>query len=331
MAWLGTDHGEIHHDDCLDVMRTLADGSVDLVVTSPPYALTTRKAYDNVHASVYVDWFRPFGREIHRVLSDTGSFVLNIGGVWNGGEPTRSLYHFRLLIDLCDTVGFRLAQEIYWWSPSKLPGGVQWVTVQRTRVKDAVEPIWWLGKTPHAKANNRAVLCPYSDAHKRRVAEGRRHRDRTPSGHPANLSSLNVNAGGSIPPNLLAIAHAASNGRYFEHCRAQGIKPHPARFPSALPEFFIRLCTEPGDFVLDPFAGSCVTGEVCERLRRRWICAETDEEYLRGARGRFDGGVEQPRRGRAEYRVPSPAAMWTDGARGSSVPSPGDRAGQTTT
>ena len=122
MLWMETEHGQIHHGDCLDVLRSLPAASVDLVVTSPPYALVSKKPYGNVSAAEYVDWFRPFGTEIHRVLRDTGSFVLNIGGVWTQGLPTRSLYHYRLLIDLVDTVGFHLAQDLFWWSPSKLPG-----------------------------------------------------------------------------------------------------------------------------------------------------------------------------------------------------------------
>ena len=321
MAWLRTDHGEIHHGSSLAVMETLPDASVDLVVTSPPYALTTRKPYDNVHASVYVDWFRPFARQIHRVLSDTGSLALVIGGTWNAGEPTRSLYHFRVLIDLCDTVGFHLAQEFYWWSPSKMPGGAQWVTVQRKRVKDAVEPIWWLGKTRYAKANNRAVLWPYSESYKKRAATGKGiNRQRTPSGHPLILRRRYRDNGGAIPPNLLAIAHTDSHSQYHQYCRAQHIEAHPARFPATLPEFFVRLCTDEGDTVLDPFAGSCVTGEVCERLRRRWICVETDEDYLRGARGRFDGGVEPARKTAKRYEIPHPAATWTADADASGSP-----------
>ena len=100
MLWHSTEHGQIHHGDCLDVLRSLPAASVDLVVTSPPYALASKKAYGNVSANEYVNWFTPFAVEIHRVLRDTGSFVLNIGGVWNKGLPTRSLYHYRLLIAL---------------------------------------------------------------------------------------------------------------------------------------------------------------------------------------------------------------------------------------
>ena len=113
MVYLQTDYGAIHHADCLDVLDGLPDASVDLVVTSPPYPLVTQKEYGNVHGDDYVDWFRPFAVEIRRVLRDSGSFVLNLGGVWNQGIPTRNLYHFRLLIDLCDSVGYHWRRSSY--------------------------------------------------------------------------------------------------------------------------------------------------------------------------------------------------------------------------
>ena len=107
-----------------------------------------------------------------------------------------------------------------------------------------------------------------------------------PSGHDIS-KKFSIDNGASTPPNLIAVANTESNGEYLRYCNEKGIEPHPARYPAAIPEFFIRMLTETGDRVVDPFAGSCVTGEVCERLERRWTCIELDEEYLRGAKGRF--------------------------------------------
>jgi hypothetical protein len=90
----------------------------------------------------YVEWFLPFAKEIHRILADDGSFVLNIGGGYNPGTPTRSLYHFKLLIALVETAGFHLAQERSWYNPAKMPMPAEWVTVRRMRVNDAVEYVW---------------------------------------------------------------------------------------------------------------------------------------------------------------------------------------------
>ena len=156
--------GQIVHGDSLDVLATYDDGSVNLIMTSPPFGLVRKKDYGNVEANEYVDWFKPFGAEFRRVLTDNGSLVIDIGGAWNKGYPTRNLYHFKLLIMLCEEIGFHLAQDFYWWNPSKLPTPAEWVTVRRLRVKDAINTVWWLSKTPWPKASNRRVLQPYSSS-----------------------------------------------------------------------------------------------------------------------------------------------------------------------
>jgi hypothetical protein len=109
-----------------------------------------------------------------------------------------------------------------------------------------------------------------------------------PSGHDIS-DKFQIDHGGAIPPNLLALANTESNGRYQRYCRNNNFQEHPARFPKGIPSFFIKMLTNPGDLVFDPFAGSCVTGEVCEQLNRRWICCEIVEGYVKGAKGRFIG------------------------------------------
>jgi len=142
---LVTHHGEIYQCDSLDYMRRqMQDNSVDLVFTSPPFGLVRKKDYGNVDAHEYVPWFKPFAFEFLRILKPSGSFVIDIGGAWLPGKPTRSLYHFELLIALCREVGFHLAQEFYWWNPAKLPTPAEWVTVRRIRAKDAVNTVFWL-------------------------------------------------------------------------------------------------------------------------------------------------------------------------------------------
>ncbi|MCI0674518.1 MAG: site-specific DNA-methyltransferase, partial [Phycisphaerales bacterium] len=115
--------------DSLEVMREIPSDSISLVITSPPYALHFKKAYGNKDKHEYVEWMLPFAREIRRVLKDDGSFVLNIGGSYNKGAPTRSVYHFKLLIALVEEVGFHLAQECFWYNPAKMPMPAEWVTV----------------------------------------------------------------------------------------------------------------------------------------------------------------------------------------------------------
>lgn len=308
-SYYRTGHGEMIHGDSLTVLTAMESESVDLIMTSPPFALLRKKDYGNQPADAYLDWFQPFAEQFYRVLQDTGSFVIDLGGTWIPGYPTRSLYHFKLLIMLCEQFGFHLAQDFYWWNPSKLPTPAEWVTVRRLRVKDAVNTVWWLSKTPWPKATNRRVLQPYSDAMKDLLKRGYRAKKR-PSGHDISVN-FNRNNGASIPPNLLAIPNTESNGNYQRYCRENGLKPHPARYPSELPEFFIRMTTDLGDTVVDPFAGSCVTGEVCERLERNWKCIELDEEYLLGAIGRFQNPSNRNRNSVSPfYRMPRPGLLW---------------------
>ena len=287
-----TQYGTAYLGDALAYLRQMEHDTVDLIVTSPPFALRRKKEYGNVDAKDYVPWFLDFAVEFKRVLKDTGSLVIDIGGTWVKGQPTRSLYHFELVIALCKTLGFHLAQEFYWYNPSKLPSPAEWVTVRRIRVKDAVDPIWWLSKTPHPKASNWRVLKPYSDSMKKLLQNGYRAKMR-PSGHDISENFSKDNEG-AIPPNLLRLANTDSNSTYLRECRQHGIKPHPARFPHGLPEFFIKFLTEPGDLVVDPFAGSNITGQVAERLERHWLAFEMIEEYLEASKFRFPGLREQP-------------------------------------
>ena len=291
-AFYSTQYGKAYLGDSLMYLGQIETGSVDLIVTSPPFALKRKKEYGNVHARDYVSWFMNFAVEFKRVLRDTGSLVLDIGGTWVRGQPTRSLYHFELMISLCKTLGFHLAQEFYWYNPSKLPSPAEWVTVRRVRVKDAVDPVWWLSATPNPKANNRNVLKPYSQSMLNLLENGYKAK-RRPSGHDIS-ENFQKNNRGAIPPNLLEIANTDSNSTYLRECRQHGIKPHPARFPHGLPEFFIKFLTDPGDLVLDPFAGSNVTGEVAERLGRHWLAFELIEKYLEASRFRFDEFLQQP-------------------------------------
>jgi len=319
-AWLETRFGRVYNADSLDVMRSSPPESVHLIMTSPPFALTRKKDYGNEQEDAYLEWFRPFAEQFFRLLRNDGSFVIDLGGAWKPGAPVRSLYHFKLLILLCEEFGFHLAQEFYWWNPSKLPTPAEWVNVRRVRVKDAVNTVWWLSKTPWPRASNRRVLQPYSDSMKGLLTTGYRAK-RRPSGHEISKNFARDN-GAAIPPNLIALPNTESNSWYLRYCNENDIKPHPARFPAALPEYFLRMLTDPADRVLDPFAGSCVTGEVAERLKRRWICVEREEEYLRGAKGRFvpqssDRAANRKSaklRDDAYYRIPHPGLLWSEQA-----------------
>ena len=304
-----TQYGEIYHGDSLGLLHaTLAPNSVDLIMTSPPFGLVRKKIYGNEDADRYVQWFRPFAEGMQRVLKDKGSLVIDIGGAWKPRAPTRSLYHFELLIALCRDYGFHLCQEHYWWNPAKLPTPAEWVNVRRIRVKDAVNCVWWLSKTPWPKASNRRILAPYSNSMKSLLKNGYKPKLR-PSGHDIS-NKFEKDNGGSVPPNLLAIANTESNGAYQDYCRANNLPVHPARFPARLPEYFIRMLTDEGDLVVDPFGGSCVTGEVAESLRRKWVCCELNEDYLKGALSRFVGLKPRlPKTDDTPYQVYPPCSL----------------------
>jgi site-specific DNA-methyltransferase (cytosine-N4-specific) len=280
--------GAAYCGDSLEMLRAIPSASVNLVVTSPPYALHFKKAYGNEHKERYVKWFLPFAKEIQRILTDDGSFVLNIGGSYNKGIPTRSIYHFKLLIALVEEIG--------------LPA--EWVTVRRIRVRDSVEYVWWLSKTPYPKASNLNVLKEYSEDMIRLNKNGVRGTIR-PSGHVIRESFDKIDAGGSIPPNvtesefdipetMMKMGNNSANDIYTKRCKEEGIKIHPARFPALLPKFFIKLLTEPNDLVLDPFAGSLTAGAVAEQLDRRWIAGEAVEDYLKAGTFRFQGFSQNP-------------------------------------
>jgi len=334
--YYSTGAGSAHLGDSLELIKEIEDESVDLICTSPPFALLRQKSYGNVSSQEYVEWFLPFAREFKRVLKPDGSLVIDIGGTWLRGHPIRSLYHYELVLRLCQPeaegtdkqqtggCGFFLAQELYWYNPAKLPTPAEWVTVRRIRVKDAVNTVWWLSKSEMPKANNRRVLKPYSDSQQLLMRNGYKAKLR-PSEHQIS-TKFGTDNGGAIPPtifkddggdeigatvtitppeseempvNVISASNTASNDWYQRRCREEDIKPHPARFPAALPEFVINLCTEEGDLVLDPFAGSNMTGHVAERLGRRWLAFELCEEYLKSSKFRFE---DQP--GRADAPTP---------------------------
>lgn len=280
--------GKAYHGDSVEILKIIPKESIDLVITSPPFALRRKKSYGNVSAEQYTNWFWPFAEHIFRILKRNGSFVLDIGGSWNKGEPTRTLYHFELLLRLCGPNGpFRLAQEFYWYNPAKMPAPAEWVTIRRIRVKDAVNPIWWLAKSANPKASNRRVLKPYTKSMEEMLTRGYNEGPR-PSGHVVS-GKWGKRQKGAIPANLIIAANTRSSDPYLKGCREHGLEVHPARFVPAIPEFFMKFLTRPGDMVVDPFSGSNVVGEVAERLGRKWIGVEINREYVLGSAFRFDG------------------------------------------
>jgi site-specific DNA-methyltransferase (cytosine-N4-specific) len=202
----------------------------------------------------------------------------------------RSLYNYRVLIRLCDELGFRLAEEFFWFNPAKLPSPIEWVNKRKIRAKDAVNTVWWLSKGDYPKADVRRVLVPYSARMLKLLEDPERFYTpkKRPSGHDIG-ARFNGDNGGAIPSNLLEIPNTESNSAYLRLCKLAEVPGHPARFPEKLPAFFIGFLTDPGDLVLDFFAGSNTTGAAAEAAGRRWMAFEASAEYLAASVFRFAG------------------------------------------
>ncbi|MFQ5751170.1 MAG: DNA-methyltransferase [bacterium] len=275
--------------DSLELLRGMPENYVDLVITSPPFALQRKKEYGNKDQDEYVDWILQFGFEVYRVLKVSGSFVLDLGGSYKKGRPVRSLYNFRTLIRLCDECGFNLAEEFFWHNPSKLPSPIEWVNKRKIRVKDSVNTVWWFSKSDFPKADVRKVLVPYSKRMQKLLEDPDSfyRPKKRPSGHDISKGFGMSGNGGAIPPNLLEFPNSDSNSQYLRLCKKFGAKNHPARFPINLPNFFIDFLTDPGNLVVDIFAGSNTTGEAAEKKGRCWIACELDKDYLVASVFRF--------------------------------------------
>ena len=284
--WAQIGGGEVWHGDSLQKMQRMKPATVDLCFTSPPFPLIRKKRYGNLVEQEYIAWLLPFVEAVTRLLKDSGSLVLDLGCCWERGRAVKSTYEMRLALEMIDSLGLSLAQEFYWYNPSRMPTPAQWVTIKKTRVKDSVNKLLWFSKSDTPKADNRRILQPYSNSMNQKLARGIKAEHERPSGH-APSAAFNKRNAGSIPGNLLAIANTDNSDPYLQYCREMGLTAHPARFPYQLAEFFIRFLTEPGDKVIDPFAGSCTTGYAAAIHRRRWVCIERNADYLETIEGHF--------------------------------------------
>lgn len=272
-----------------DAIACISRSSVALIMSSPPYPLVTGKAYQYREDRSTQTWLDNMLRLFEgwlELLSPTGSVMLNLGPVWKPGVPVQSLYVERLLTRLEDALNVHLLQEMSWHSPNKL-GALEWVGIRRLRVKPSVEKLLWLSPNPFAKANNKHVLTPYSKSAKRSFANPVDGEHKRPSGFTFGPSSF-VEGQGAIPPSLIVATNCASRSKYRLAERAAGREPHPALMPDALAEFGIKLATDVGDLVYDPFGGAGTVGLAAERLDRRWILNDRSRYYSESAQINFE-------------------------------------------
>lgn len=297
MAEYTTRLGKCMQGDSLEVLETLEDDSIDLIMTSPPFSLQRHKRYGEPEQNEYVDWLIAFGRAAYPKIKDTGSIVVDLGGAYKKGEPVKALYPFKFMIKMCDEVGYELAQDFYWHNPSALPAPIEWVNKRKLRCKTSVNTIWWFSKTNTPKADVKNVLVPYSDRMQKLINKPedfvKEEGTVRPSGHVMGMKSWTKDNGGAIPSNLLQISNSESNSQYLKYCKKFKIKGHPARFPAKLPEFFIKFLTEENDLVVDIFSGSNTTGQVAEMLNRKWLSIDVENEYVATSVFRFSDSEEK--------------------------------------
>lgn len=267
------------------------EGKVGLIFTSPPFPLNRKKRYGNEQGDSYIEWLCKFGPLFKKMLAPSGSIVIEMGNSWEPGSPVMSTLAIRALLDFQSKNHLHLCQEFVWQNPAKLPSPAQWVNVERIRVKDSFTKLWWMSPTEKPKADNQRVLQQYSQAMKDLLKKGSYNSGKRPSQHAIGERSFLKDNGGAIPSNVLTYPNTLAFEDYQTYCRDNDLQLHPARMPIDLAKFFIRFLTEPGDIVLDPFAGSNTTGASAEELERFWIGIEAEDEYVKGSRGRFGGAI----------------------------------------
>lgn len=280
---------------------------INLIITSPPFPLNNKKRYGNLQGQDYHKWFVKLAPIFSDLLADDGSLVIEIGNAWEPGRPVQSLLHLECLFGLVSNpqADLRLIQEFICYNPSRLPSPAQWVTVNRFRTVDSYTHVWWIAKSDFPKADNSKVLRPYSKSMEKLIETKKFNAGKRPSEHGISPAGFAKDNGGSIahnlfeleqidpnrevrlPHNVLSFSNTTSNDYYFTKCRQENITPHPARMHGGLVNFFIEFLTEENDLILDPFSGSNTTGYCAEKLKRRWISIEANEDYAHDSIIRF--------------------------------------------
>jgi DNA modification methylase len=264
-----------------------ARGSVQMIFTSPPFPLNRKKKYGNKTGEEYLTWLHDLAPRLAELLTPDGSIVVELGNAWEPGSPVMSTLALEAFLAFKEAGRLNLCQQFVCHNPARLPSPVQWVNIERIRVKDSFTHIWWMSPTERPKADNRRVLTEYGEDMKELLARRTYNGGRRPSGHQIGEDSFLKDNGGAIPPNVFVYSNTTSTGRYREYCRERGIRAHPAPIQLDVVRFFVKMLTDPGDLVLDPFGGSNSTGAIAEELERKWIAIEPNREYVAGSMGRF--------------------------------------------
>ena len=253
---------EIICGDCLDVMRKMPDGYVDLVVTSPPYADNRKNTYGGISPDGYVEWFTPISREILRILKDTGTFIINIKEKVVNGE--RSTYVLELILEMRKH-GWLWTEEFIWHKKNSFPG--KW----SNRFRDSWERCLQFNKSKNFAMYQDAVKVPigsWAQSRLKNLSETDLIRDNAKNNSGFGKKVANwLNKDMVYPTNVLHLSTECSN------------KNHSAAFPEELPSWFIKLFSKENDIVLDPFVGSGTTAVAAKKLNRNYIGIDVVREY----------------------------------------------------
>lgn len=286
-----TDLGAMYESSIEDFLgsplgRTLR-GEAQLIFTSPPFPLNRKKKYGNKSGPEYLEWLGNLAESIGDLLTEDGSFVVELGNAWEPGQPVMSTLALEALLQLKSRGRFHLCQQFVVHNPARLPSPAQWVNIERIRVKDSFTHVWWMSRTERPKADNRRVLSPYGPDMEKLLKRQDYNAGRRPSEHRIGETSFLTDNGGAIPANVIEVSNTVSTDAYRRFCNDNKLPIHPARMAPKLAEFFISFLTDEIDLVLDPFAGSNTTGAVAEDLNRQWLSVEPNLDYIKGSRGRF--------------------------------------------
>ena len=262
---------DIRLGDCKEILKELPENTIDLIVTSPPYDDQRKSTYGGIPPKKYVEWFLPISKELLRVLKPTGSFILNIKERVVSGE--RSTYVMELILEMRKQ-GWLWTEEYIWHKKNCYPG--KWPN----RFRDAWERLLHFNKSRDFNMYQEKVMIPVGEWAKTRLknlskTDKTRDESKVGSGFGKNISNW-LDRDKAYPTNVLHLATECNN------------KNHSAAFPEGLPEWFIRLFTQPGDIVLDPFMGSGTTNFVARRMSRNSIGIEIKKEYYNRVQEQID-------------------------------------------
>ncbi|MEQ1934742.1 MAG: site-specific DNA-methyltransferase [Fimbriimonadaceae bacterium] len=300
-------HGRVEDALASPQLKALK-GTVNLIVTSPPFPLVRKKRYGNETGEAYLTWLTSLAGPLTELLTDDGSIVIEIGNAWEEGAPVMSTLPLEALLAFKKAAKLHLCQHIICHNPARLPSPAAWVNIKRVRLKDSFTHVWWMSRSKEPKADNRRVLNPYSNDMKKLLKSQTYNAGVRPSGHVISKTGFLTDHGGAIasnvvdleddgvvPESLLKFSGTKWDANYRDYCKRFSLPAHPARMQAMLSAFFVNFLSDPGDLVLDPFAGSNTTGAISQALGRKWLGIEASEEYVRGSRGRFeDFSDDQP-------------------------------------